>query len=85
MAAATVSAAAGATAGTSATRRVWVRDRSDAMRWRPGCLVPEGETSITTVATTGGSGGGGGGGASEVLSGYLVRLDDGNTQVWRSV
>lgn len=95
-----MSAAGGGGAGSSGaitgTRRVWVRDRIDSMRWRPGCLVPEGEiagspgaaAAVTAAGGGGGGGAGAGGGGSDVAtSGFMARLDDGTLQVcvffWR--
>lgn len=67
-------------ANTCPTRRVWVRDTVDSMRWRPGCLVTDGE--VGGVASSSASGGGSG--ASETAaSGLVARLDDGSTQVRR--
>lgn len=78
MAAAAASAAsvAGSGGAVTATRRVWVRDRIDAMRWRPGCLVAEGEATSSASGAVGGGGGG-----SDATSGFLARLDDGTMQV----
>ncbi|CAN0497094.1 unnamed protein product, partial [Ectocarpus sp. 8 AP-2014] len=62
---------------SAATRRVWVRDRIDAMRWRPGCLMTEGEAAFAATLASVGAGG------ESPASNFMARLDDGTVQVPR--